>query len=115
MLLVRTVIVTLGVQYPTMLFHVRLTHSPENCWARDEQEGKAHDLLERVENPPDSVEARIRNAFVAPNEHTFYFVVESPTFEGLTALLGPPLLEDHEADVVPVTTLSGALDTLEIE
>jgi len=114
MLLVRTVIVTLGVQYPTMLFHVRLTHSPENCWARDEQEGRPTTFsnewriprLGRGTNPE-----RVRGAERA---HVL-LRGRVADLRGLTALLGPPLLEDHEADVVPVTTLSGALDTLEIE
>jgi hypothetical protein len=51
---------------------------------------------------------------IAPNEHAFYLIVEADTFEDLTALLGPPLLQDHSADVVPVTTLGEALDRLDV-
>jgi hypothetical protein len=98
-----------------MLFHVRLTHSPENCWARDEHEGKASELVARMEDAEESFGVSVRSAFVAPNEHTFYLVVESDTFEGLTSLLGPPLLQDHEADVVPVTTFGAALSALDVE
>ena len=98
-----------------MLFHVRLTHSPENCWARDENEGKASDLVERMEDAQESLDVNVHSAFVAPNEHTFYLLVEADAFENLTALLGPPLLQDHEADVVPVTTFGEALDTLDVE
>lgn len=98
-----------------MLFHVRLTHSPENCWARDEHEGKASELLERVQNAGDSFGVTVRSALVAPNEHTFYLTVESDSFEALTAMLGPPILQDHETDVVPVTSVDAALDTLDIE
>ena len=99
----------------TMLFHVRLTHSPDHCWARDEHEGKASELVARMEDAEDSLGVIVRSAFVAPNEHTFYLIVESDTFDGLTALLGPPLLQDHDADVVPVTTFGEAMDTLEVE
>lgn len=98
-----------------MLFHVRLTHTPENCWARDEHEGKASDLVSRMENAQETLGVSVHSAFVAPNEHTFYLVVESDSFEGLTALLGPPLLQDHDADVVPVTTFGEALETLGVE
>lgn len=97
------------------MFHVRLTHSPENCWVRDENEGKANELVSRIENSTESSGVSVRSAYVAPNEHTFYLMVESDTFEGLTALLGPPILQDHDADVVPVTTLGEALDTLDME
>jgi hypothetical protein len=35
-----------------MLFHVRLTHSLENCWARDEYEGKGGSCrLKRTTSP----------------------------------------------------------------
>lgn len=98
-----------------MLFHVRLTHSPDNCWARDENEGKASELVARMEDSEESLGVSVRSAFIAPNEHTFYLTVESDSFEEVTALLGPPLLQDHDADVVPVTTFAEALDTLEVE
>ncbi|MGQ4557522.1 hypothetical protein [Halobellus sp. GM3] len=97
------------------MFHVQLTHSPENCWARDEHEGKASELITRLTDAPESLGVTVQSSFVAPNEHTFYLLIESDTFEGLTSLLGPPLLHDHTADVVPVTTFSEALDTLEVE
>ncbi|WP_232701048.1 DUF3303 family protein [Halobacterium wangiae] len=98
-----------------MMFHVRLTHSPENCWARDEHEQKATEFVERIENNEEGPGVGVRSAFAAPNEHTFYLLVESDSFEDLTGFLGPPLLHDHDADVVPVTTFGGALDTLDLE
>lgn len=42
-------------------------------------------------------------------------MVEADTVEGLTTLLRPPILQDHEADVVPVTTIGNALDTLDLK
>ena len=98
-----------------MLFHVSLTHSPENCWAREEHEGKASELVARMEDADGSQGVDVQSSFVAPNEHTFSLMVEADTFEDLTSLLGPPLLQDHEADVVPVTTFGAALDTLDVE
>ena len=98
-----------------MQFHVRLTHSPENCWARDEQEGKANELVERFEDAEETFGVTVYSAHVAPNEHTFYFLVESDTFEGVTGLFGPPALQDHDADIVPVTTFGGAMDALDVE
>ena len=98
-----------------MLFHVRATHSPENCWARDEHEGKASEIVARMENAEETFSVTVHSSHVAPNEHTFYFIVESDSFEGVTRLFGPPLLQDHDTDVVPVTTFGGAMDALDVE
>ena len=98
-----------------MQFHVRLTHSPDNCWARDEQAGKAADLVARLEDAHDSFGVTVRSALVAPNEHTFFFLLEAESFEAVTALLGPPLLQDHAADIVPVTTFAAAMDATDVE
>ena len=98
-----------------MMFHVRLTHSPENCWGRDEHEGKAEEFVARIENDEGSHGVSVHSAMVAPIEHTFYLLAEADEFESLTELLGPPLLEDHEADVVPVETFGNVLDTLDVE
>lgn len=99
----------------TKLFHVSLRHSAENCWARIENEGKASELVARLDDAEESFDVTVHSAFVAPNEHTFYFVVESDSFEGVTGLFGPPVLQDHEADVVQVTTFGNAMDTLDVE
>jgi hypothetical protein len=96
------------------MFHVQLTHSPENCWAREEHEGKAEEFVARIENAEESYSVSVQSAVVAPPEHTFYLVVESDSFEALTGFLGEPVVQDHDADVVPVTTLRGALDSLEL-
>jgi hypothetical protein len=97
-----------------MLFNVTLQHSPDNCWGHPENEGKASELVERLENSEEHG-VTVRSAHVAPSEHTFFLVLESESFEGLTALLGGALLADHHADVVPVTTLVGAMDALGID
>ncbi|WP_255197312.1 DUF3303 family protein [Halorarius litoreus] len=98
-----------------MLFHVALRHSPEHCWARDEHEGKASELVARLDDAEESFGVTVHSSFVAPNEHTFYLLLESESFEGVTGLLGPPLLQDHAADITPVTTFGSAMETLEVE
>jgi hypothetical protein len=50
---------------------------------------------------------------VSPVDHTFCLLVESDTYEGLTGLLSGSIGQDHEADVVPVMTLRGAMKTLD--
>ena len=54
----------------------------------------------------------LQGAYVAPNEHTFYFVLEADDFESVTAFLGPPLLTDHEAHLAPVLSFERAEEAL---
>lgn len=98
-----------------MLFHARLTHSPAQCWARDEHEGKATEMVARLEDAEDTYGVSVHSSYVAPNEHAFYFIIEADTFEGLTGLFGPPLLQDHDADIVPITSFGKAMDALDVE
>ena len=98
-----------------MLFQVRLTHSPDNCWARAEHEGKAGELVDRLETAQESFGVTVRSALVAPNEHTFFLLLEADSFDAVTGLLGPPLLQDHAADVVPVTTFAEAMEATGVE
>lgn len=94
---------------------VILTYSPVNCWARDEHEGKASELINRLEHAEESFSVTVHGAYVVPNEHTFYFLLEADDFESVTQLLGPLLLQDHEADIVPVTSITGAIDAVDVE
>lgn len=98
-----------------MKFVAKLTHSADNCWARDEHGGKVTQLVERLDGAEESLGVSVLGAYVAPNEHTFYFVLESDSFESVTSLLGPPLLQDHTADVVPVTTFGDATAAIGVE
>ena len=102
-------------KYSTMMFHVRLTHSPENCWGRDEHGGKAEELVTRIADAEGSHGVSVHSAMVSPVEHTFYLLVESDTYESLAGLLSGSIGQDHEANVVPVMTLRGAMKTLELE
>lgn len=68
-----------------------------------------------MEDATESLGVTVQSAFVGPNEHLFYLMVKSDMFEELTSLVGPPILQDYEADMVPVTTLGEALDTLDVE
>ena len=97
------------------MFHLQMTHSPESCWGREEHEGKAEQFVERIETAEESHSVTVHSAMVAPIEHTFYLLVESDTYENLTEFLQGPIGQDHEADVVPVTTLHGAMDALGLE
>ena len=32
-----------------------------------------------------------------------------------TSLLGPPVLQDHTADIVPLTTIEGAMEAIDVK
>lgn len=98
-----------------MQFIAQLTHTADNCWARDENEGKASELTDRLANAEESLGISVEGAYIAPNEHTFFLILEADSFEAVTSLLGPPLLQDHDADIVPVTTIEGAMGAVDVE
>lgn len=86
----------------------RLVHSPDNCWAREENEEEASDWIESMETRADDAGVELQRAFVTPNEHTFYIILESDDFGAVSEFLGPPLLEDHDGHVAPVIPLQQA-------
>lgn len=98
-----------------MQFIVTLTHSPDDCWARPENEDVADEWIEGMDANAEEAGIQLRGAYATPNEHTFYFVVEADTFEAVTEFLGPPLLQDHDGHVAPVVDLAAAGDVLDVE
>lgn len=93
-----------------MKFIATLEHSPDNCWAREENEEKALELVPELENRAAEHDVELYGAYATPSEHTFYFVLGADTFEAVTGFLGPPILEDHEGHIAPVLTLGEAVD-----
>ena len=85
-----------------MQFIARLSHSPDNCWARKENEQKARDWIAEMESRAEKSEIELHGAYVTPSEHTFHFVVEADDFGAVSKFLGPPLLQDHEGHIAPV-------------
>lgn len=85
-----------------MHFIASLEHSADNCWAREEKEGLWHDWLERLDQRAAEHGVEVQGPYVAPNEHTFYFLLEAEDFAAVSGLLGPPLLQDHDGHVTPV-------------
>jgi hypothetical protein len=93
----------IGVRYV-----VTMTHGTENCWARAENEEKAKKWIDGMEETASEAGVEVEGAYVCPNEHTFYFVLEADSFEGVSTFLGPPLLTDHDAHVAPVVSFGEA-------
>ena len=94
-----------------MMFMVTLAHTPDNCWARAENLEKAQEWVESMDQRADDAGVTVHGSFVAPNEHLFYFFLEAEEFIAVSEFLGPPLLQDHDADIVPVNSF-GEVDAM---
>lgn len=95
-----------------MQFVATLTHSPADCWAREENEEKAEAWIADMESRAERTGVTLHGAYVTPSEHTFYFVLESDDFGAVTEFLGPPLLQDHDAHVAPVVSFGEASEAV---
>jgi hypothetical protein len=95
-----------------MLFVATLTHSPDNCWGRPENETKAREWIASMDERADEADVGLHGAYATPNEHRFYFVLEADDFAAVTAFLGPPALQDHDADIAPVVSFEEAAATV---
>ena len=85
-----------------------LTHTPENCLSRKEYKEEGRKWVENMRESADKLGVKIEGAYITPNEHTFYFILESNGLKELSEFLGPPLLQLHTAKVSPVITLEEA-------
>ena len=92
-----------------MIFAATLTHRPEECWVRPENHYKAAILLERVQFAERDFNITPLGSYMAANEHTVFLVFDASSLDEATQWLGPPLLQDHTADISPVMDLEDAL------
>lgn len=96
----------------TMQLMAMLTHSPDRCWAREENEEIAKDWIAGMYDRTEDLGVDLQGAYVTPNEHAFYFVLEAEEFDAVTTFLGPPLLTDHEAHITPVLSFERTEEAL---
>jgi hypothetical protein len=87
---------------------VNLTHTPENCLARKEYKDEGKKWVENMRKLADGLGVKIEGAYVTPNEHTFYFILECDNFKQVSEFLGPPMLQLHSGKISPVITLEEA-------
>ena len=97
-----------------MLFVAILKHSPEHCWARPENAkamDEARKRWQEREKVQKEIGVKVLGAYVNPNEHTFYYILESDDYMKVTRFLGPPLLTYHSAKITPVVTIEDILSS----
>jgi hypothetical protein len=85
-----------------------LTHTPENCFAREEYKEIGKKWIENMQQSADKLGVKIEGAYVTPNEHAFYFILECNDFKQVSEFLGPPMLQHHSGKVSPVLTFEEA-------
>ena len=91
-----------------MKFVVTLTHTPEQCLARKEYMEEGKQWIKQMQESADKLGVKIEGAYITPNEHMFYFILECNDFKSISTFLGPPMLTHHSAKVAPVMTLEEA-------
>lgn len=91
-----------------MLFVAILKHSPEHCFARPENAEAMEEARKRWlgrEELQKETGVKVLGVYINPNEHTFYYILESDDYLKVTRFLGPPLLTHHSAKITPVVKL----------
>ena len=91
-----------------MKFVITLVHPPEQCLARKEYVEEGRKWISEMKESADKLGIKIEGAYVTPNEHTFYFILESNDFKAVSTFLGPPILTHHTGKISPVVTFEEA-------
>jgi hypothetical protein len=93
-----------------MMFVVTLVHSPEMCLAREEFHAEFIAWYDGMKDRAKKHDILIHGAYVCPNEHTFYFVLESGDAKNIAAFFDGIMLTNHTGRISPVITLTEAAE-----
>ena len=96
----------------TMMYVATLVHPPELCLARKEFNAEAKRWIDGMNDLAKKMNIRIHGAYSCPNEHTFYFVLESGDLKDITAFFAGVMLTNHKGKISPVISIKEASDTL---
>ncbi len=95
-----------------MMFVVTLVHPPELCLARKEFNAEGKRWIDGMNDLAKKLDIKIHGAYSCPNEHTFYFVLESDDLKAITAFFSGVMLTHHKGRISSVISLKEASDTL---
>lgn len=95
-----------------MMYVATLVHPPELCLAREEFGAEAKRWIAGMDDLAKKLGIKIHGAYSCPNEHTFYFVLESDEFKDITAFFSGIMLMNHTGRISPVIALKEASDML---
>lgn len=88
-----------------MMFVATLTHPPDLCFGNKQYQADGREWAEKMRDLAKKHNVKIHGAYLSPNEHTFYFVLEADSLMAISELLGPPMLNHHSARISPVITV----------
>lgn len=88
-----------------MIVVATLTHPPELCFGNKQYQEEFMNWAQNMKKSADKLNVKILGAYICPNEHTFYFILESDDYAAISQLLGPPILTHHWAKISPVLPL----------
>jgi hypothetical protein len=97
----------------SLIIVATLTHPPELCFGNKQYQKEGKDWIQNMKKSADKLNVKILGAYICPNEHTFYFILESDDYAAISQLLGPPMLTHHRAKISPVITVEQAFGLLQ--
>jgi hypothetical protein len=89
-------------------FVATLYHNPEQCLARKEYMEEGKHWVEQMKKSANKLGVKIEGAYITPNEHMFYFILDCDNLKAMSEFLGPPMLTHHSAKVSPVISVEEA-------
>jgi hypothetical protein len=95
-----------------MMFVATLVHPPELCLARKEFSTEAKRWIDGMNDLAKKLNVKIHGAYSCPNEHTFYFVLESDDLKAISEFFSGVMLTNNKGHISPVIPIKVASDTL---
>jgi hypothetical protein len=95
-----------------MMFVATLIHPPELCLAREEFADEFKHWTREMDDLAENLGITVRGAYVCPNEHTFYFILDAKDLNAVTAFFSGIMLANNTGRISPVISLGEAGDLL---
>lgn len=95
-----------------MMYVVTLVHSPELCLAKKEFSAESKRWFDGMNDLAKKLKIGIHGAYVCPNEHTFYFILESDDFNAINAFFSGIMLTHHKGRISSVVPVQQAANLL---
>ena len=93
-----------------MLFHVTHCHTPELCPADSPKKMKKTVGIVESDAHAKKVGVKVLGRYIAPAEHTQFFIVEAKSYETVTEFLRP-MMKIGTQRITPVSVLGKAIKT----
>jgi len=85
-----------------LMFVATLTHSPGLCFGNPQYKEEGKKWIKNMRDSAKEAGVKTHGAYLCPNEHTFYFVLEAENLKAISDFLGPPMSTHHRARISPV-------------